>query len=207
MKDNTQVGRGVAALQAKRTQQAESDRIVQNVAMAYPGLTKHLAKTAVQWGTPSGPEDDRQLEFYQPWEGDNPNPGKATVELFNRDLKGKQITDSVALDMLHHVGAVDPQTNQPVDPDYYPLKQQMLQQVKAAAHPWDKEAYQDDVKAYGPQSYDDWLAHNRTDAYIRGYISPEMNPEWQQPGIYSPDMVKTGDAIKRYLTARPSPAQ
>ena len=176
--------------------------VMDQVAKAYPGLTPHLANATAQWGTPTGPKDDRQLEYYAPWESNNPNPGKSTVELYNRKLQGQDLTDSVALDMLHYVGGTNPQTNSPVDPRYYALKQQMGQEIGKANRKMDWEAYNQDTHQYGPQPYQDWLDKNRTDAYIRGIVSPRMNPEWQQPGMYTPSMSTIGDQIKAYLAGR-----
>ena len=185
---------------------APASDVLREVAKAYPGLAPHLANVAVQWGKSSGPKDDRQLEYYPPWEADNPNPGKSTVELYNRDLKGADLTDSVGLDMLHYIGAVDPRTSQPVDPAYYALKKAMGNEVGKANRHMDWEAYNQDTHDYGPQSFQDWLDKNRTDAYIRGYVSPRMNPEWQQPGMYTPSMSAVGDKIKAYLANAPAPA-
>ena len=184
-------------------QPSDSAAILGEVARAYPGLVKHLSNAVVQWGKPSGPQDDRQLEYYPPWEGENPNPGKSTVELYNKDLKGQDLTDSVALDMLHYTGSVDPTTNQPVDPEYYAMKKAMVDQIKQRKAPMDLADYAESAK-YGPTgTYDDYLQNNRADAYIRGIVSPRMNPEWQNPGIYTPEMQAIGAKIKAYLTAHP----
>lgn len=178
--------------------------VARQVARDYPGLAKHMTNVAVQWGQPIGPHDDRQLEYYAPWESDNPNPGKSTVELYNRGLKGKSLSNAVALDMLHYVGGVDPTTGSAVDPDYLKLKQAMGAEVAKARRPMDWEAYKQDLDAYGPQNYQDWLNKNRTDAYIRAYAVPAMNPDWQQPGMFTPGMSAVGDKIKAYLAGPPA---
>lgn len=180
-----------------------SASVLGDVSRAYPRLAQYAPNTAVQWGQSSGPEDDRQLEFYQPWEGENPNPGKNTVELFNKGLKGQDITDSVALDMLHHVGAMDPSTNQPVDPQFYAMKKALVDQISVRKAPWDVADYQDNAK-YGPMpTWDDYLMNNRADAYIRAAVSPRMNPGWDNPKLWSPEMQATAQQIKAYLASRP----
>lgn len=176
------------------------------VSRAYPGLARYAPNTRVQWGKTSGPQDDRQLEYYPPWETDNPNPGKSTVELYNRNLKGQDLTDSVALDMLHHTGAIDPRNKKPVDPEYYAMKRQIVDQLRKRQAPWDVQDYKDSAK-YGPVgSFDDYLENNRADAYIRAMVSPRMNPEWRGPGLFTPEMQATGAKIRDYLQ-RPAPSQ
>jgi hypothetical protein len=177
--------------------------VIADVGKRYPALSPYLGNVVVRRGQT---QDDRQLEYYAPWEGDNPNPGKNTVEIYNPDLKGDSLTQSVALDILHHVGGVD-SNGKPVDPKYYALKQQLMAAIKQANRPMDQEAYQQDLKAYPDTgSYDQWLAHNRADAYIRAMVSPEMNPEWNQPGMFTPAMKSVGDQINQYLRAPPPAA-
>lgn len=179
-------------------QPSESALMLGQVSRAYPALAKYAPSTTVQWGQTSGPEDDRQLEFYQPWEGENPNPGNATVELYNRNLKGDDATDSVALDMLHRVGAIDPRTNAPVDPQYYALKKAMADQIRQRSAPWDVADFKDAQK-YGSTSWDDYLENNRADAYIRAAVSPRMNPGWDDPHLWTPEMQQIGQKIRAYL--------
>lgn len=195
---------GVAALLAQQPQQQPEDfhPVLQDVAKAYPRLAPYVANTAVGRGTTT---DDRQLEFYAPWDEDNPHRGSLYVELYNKGLTGKALRDSIALDMLHYTGGTNPQTGQPVDSNYYTMKQQMMAAIKQRNAPMDQEAYQQDLKQYPDSgSYDQWLAHNRADAYIRGLVSPDLNPEWQEPGVYTPQMKKIGDQIRAYLITPPT---
>lgn len=166
------------------------------VGTKYPRLKPYLSNVSVRRGTTN---DDRQLEYYAPWDSDNPNPGKSTVEIYSPDLKGNTLSESIALDMLHHLGGQTPD-GKPVDPTYNGLKQQMVAAIKAANQPWDREAYQMDMKQYPDSgSYDQWMQHNRADAYIRALVSPEMNPEWNAPDLYTPDMKRLGAQIVNYL--------
>lgn len=188
----------VAGLLAGQPPAEDFAPVLSAVAKAYPRLAPYVAQTAVSRGKT---EDDRQLEFYAPDEADNPTPGKLHVQMFNDDLKGDDLRDSVALDMLHHVGSIDPKTGNPIDPNYYAMKSALRDQIKAANREMDREAYKEDLKAYPDSgSYDDWLEHNRVDAYVRGLVSPRMNPEWQQPGIYTPQMQHIGQSIRSYLS-------
>ncbi len=179
-----------------------SAQVLGEVSRAYPGLAKYTPNTTVQWGQPSGPQDDRQLEYYPPWESDNPNAGRNTVELYNRNLTGQDLTDSVALDMLHYAGATDPRTGQPVDPKYYALKKAIVDQLDKRKAAWDVADYKDNAK-YGPMpTWQDYLMNNRADAYIRAMVSPRMNPEWNNPALFTPEMQQIGSQIRAYLQSR-----
>lgn len=174
------------------------------ISQQYPGLQPYIDKLAIQRGKPSGPEDDRQLEFYQPWEKENPNPGKLTTELYNKDLKGQDLTETVAGDMLHHLGSVDPSTNKPVDPTWMDMKQRLIGAMGIPQNLMDSQAYQQEKSnpAYETGSFDDWMKNNRSDAYIRGAIFPKQNPEWQEGGIYNPAMQAVTSEMRNYLTKK-----
>lgn len=167
----------------------------------YPTLAPYLEKLAIQRGTPNGPNDDRQLEFYQPWESDNPNPGKLTTELYNKSLGGQDLQETIAGDMLHHLGSVDPATGQPVDPKWMAMKQQLIASRGTPQTLMDAGAYQQEKAnpAYETAPYDQWMQNNRADAYIRGALFPRQNPEWQEPGIYSPAMQAIASQMRDYL--------
>lgn len=175
--------------------------VVNDVAKQYPGLAKYTKNLVIQRGITTDPNDDRQLEFYQPWDSDNPNPGKLTSELYNRNLKGQDLTETVAGDMLHHLGATDPTTGQPVDPKWMGLKQQLISAMGPDQDDMNREAYQQEKSnpAYETGSYDQWMQNNRADAFIRGALFPNQNPEWQQPGIYTPEMQRATSAMRDYL--------
>lgn len=163
----------------------------------YPRLRPHLAQTTVRRRPATN--DGRQLEFYPPWERDNPLPGRLTVDVFNPALQGRDLSESVGLDMLHYLGSRAPDGNA-VDPKFHALKDQMARSILDAGRPMDKQAYlQDRARGFAGPSYDDYLENNRADAYIRGFVSPRMNPEWQQEGTYTPRMRKIGEGINRIL--------
>ena len=184
-----------AAAQLTRAQ-AALDPVLRGVAALYPRLAQYLPQTVIRRGTA---RDGRQLEFYPPWESDNPSPGNLTVELFNRRLRGRNLSDSIGLDMLHYLGSRTPQ-GAAVDPTYRALKDAMIEAIRTANRPWDREAYGQERRAgLAGASYDAWLENNRADAYIRGLVSPRMNPEWQRPGTYTPEMQRIGQQIRQYL--------
>jgi hypothetical protein len=175
--------------------------VINDVARQYPGLQPYTKNLTVQRGSTTDPNDDRQLEFYQPWDSDNPNPGKITSELYNKNLTGQDLTETIAGDMLHHLGTTDPSTGQPVDPKWMAMKQQMIAGMGPDQASMNQEAYQQERAntAYQTGPYDDWMNNNRADAYIRGALFPNQNPEWQQPGTYTPAMQQTAAAMRAYL--------
>lgn len=175
--------------------------VVKDVAQQYPGLAPYTKNLAIQRGTTTNPNDDRQLEFYQPWDSDNPNPGKITSELYNKKLKGQDLTETIAGDMLHHLGTVDPATGKPINPKWMAMKQQMIDGMGPDQDSMNKEAYQQEKSnpAYETGPYDQWMKNNRSDAFIRGALFPNQNPEWQQSGMYTPAMQKAAAAMRLYL--------
>jgi hypothetical protein len=168
------------------------------LAQQYPALAPHFQNMVVQQGAPQS--DGRQLEFYPPWESDNPNPGKSTVELYNPDLQGKGLENAVAGDALHLVGSVDPRTGQPVDPIYYGMKQQFLGMLTPDQQAVDQRAYQREAPMYGGNlpPFADWMQNNRSDAYIRGYITPDAEDNWRN--VYNTQLLNQLEAMRAYLT-------
>ena len=91
----------------------------------FPALQPYLSNVVVQPGK-NKKSDDRQVEFYPPWESENPNPGKLTVETYHPELtSGEGLTNTVSGELLHYIGGVNPATGKPVDPNYYSLKQKV----------------------------------------------------------------------------------
>ena len=180
------------------------------VAKAYPRLTPFLSKVQIQQGQKSNPNDDRGLEFYPPWESENPNPGKITLQLFDK-MQGPQLTSALGGDLLHYLGSVDPATGKPVDPQYYAMKEQVLNARTPEQEKVDKAMYAHAVHNGGEKrSYKDWLQQSRIDAYIRGYVTPEIGgrypDEWRRNGWYNaPQMKKAVESIRKYVTSEAAP--
>ncbi len=182
------------------------------IASAYPRLAPYVKNMVVQNGISVGPEDDRQLEFYQPWEKENPNPGKLTSELFGpvQQMSPKDRQETIAGDLLHHLGAIDPATGQPVDPAWRVMKQEL----GAAREPFhlraDRNAYEREKAnpSYETSPYPEWDQNNRLDAYVRAGVFPNQNKEWNvpEPGedrgfVDTPEMKDIYSRMKRYLSS------
>jgi hypothetical protein len=187
------------------TAQSKTDPRLTAVGQQFPRLTPYLSQVQVQSGKKSSPRDDRGLEFYPPWESKNPNPGKITLELFD-SLKGDQLTTALGGDLLHYLGGVDPRTNKPIDAEYQKLKTEVMNSRTSHQDTIDRRIYEDEKRTGGEtRSYEDWLQQSRIDAYIRGYVTPELGgrypDEWRKNGWYDdPRMKKAVEKIKTYVT-------
>jgi hypothetical protein len=186
--------------------QPDAQGLLAQAAAQYPRLGPMLNNFAIQWG--NDPKDGRQLEFYPPWESDNPNPGKSTLELYNRDLQGPWASAAAAGDALHLMGTVDPRTNQQIDPNWMAMKQQLLAARTPRHEEMDRQAYQQEAPMYGGNlpSYDQWMQNNRGDAYIRGYLTPAQDDEWRKSGVYTPQMTDVLERMRSYLQRAPNDA-
>jgi hypothetical protein len=187
------------------TPQPSLDPRLAAVAQQFPRLAPYLSQVQVQQGKKANPKDDRGLEFYPPWESQNPNPGKITLQLFDQ-MQGPTLTNALGGDMMHYLGAIDPKTQKPIDPQFYQLKQQVLAartpRQQALDHTMWKQLVQTGQER---RSYEDWLQQSRGDAYIRGYVTPEMGgrypDEWRKNGFYNePAMKQAVEAIRQYVT-------
>jgi hypothetical protein len=153
----------------------------------YPALKPLLGNLVVQQGQTTGSTDDRQLEFYQPWDSDNPNPGKLTSELFDpvQKMAPSDRRETIAGDLLHHLGTINPSTGVPVDPQWYSMKQE-LGAARSGFHlKADQDAYARERAnpSYQTSAYPDWDQNNRLDAYVRAGVFPKQNREWNEPEL------------------------
>lgn len=173
---------------------------IADIGKQYPTLSPYLRNLVVKNGQATGPGDDRQLEFYQPWERDNPHPGKLTTEIFNQDIRGADKTQAIAGDLLHHLGAVNPTNGAPVDAQWLAMKQRLMDSREPDHLQMDAGAYQRQQQSpYGAGSQEDWLQNNRSDAYIRAGLFPKQNPDWQRAGTFSPQMQAIFGEMREYL--------
>lgn len=161
-----------------------------------------LARNRDKFGLMMSPDpgDGRQLEYYPPWESENPMPGKATVELYNQSGSPAETQNLIAGDMLHYLGSVDPTNNQPIDPTFQKLKQQLIQSRVPGQVANDQEAYNMELPYYGanPPSMEDYMQDNRGDAYIRGKLTPDAADEWKR--MYTPDQNQILELLRQYIT-------
>jgi hypothetical protein len=156
---------------------------VQAVFAANPALAAHQADFAVITGKPMS-KGTGQLESYPPGELSNPIPGKATTEVYNQDPAA--LKNLITGDMLHHLGAVDDKTGQPIDPKWRALKVQLLQSMTPQQQAVNQQAY-DYYRSKGdPRSFDDFMDQSRGDEFIMGSLTPDKADYWRgHPGSHA----------------------
>jgi hypothetical protein len=179
------------------------DANVQEVAKRFPALGRYLGQVVIQSGT-NEKGDDRQVETYAPWETDNPNKGKITIQPFRPELtSGANLTNTVASELLHHIGGTDPSTGRSVDPQYQTLKQAVIQARTPHQQQVDQHEYAVQRKEGDTRSFNDWINQSRADEYIMGYVTPDAADEWRKNGWYSqPQMHRAVEKIRQYLTEK-----
>ena len=176
--------------------QAQLDAVLASIQDAYPPLRNQNLR--VRRGLKRS--DGRLLEFYPEWETYSPSPGSHTIEVYEPGLNGGVLHDSVAGDALHLLGAVDPRTRAPVDPVFLSMKESF----KTAMSPRDMEreqiVYQKLVEqGRETRSFEDYFDRSRLDAYIRAGLFPMVNPDWQKPGVFTPDQLHLLERMRAYL--------
>ncbi len=213
-------GRGQAAQQFSAID-PELLPLVESVFQKYPALARHRADFAVITGKPMGPHTG-QLESYPPEELYNPIPGKATTELYNRDVPPEAQSQLIAGDMLHRMGAVDFETGQPVDPEYRAMKSQLLatmtpQQDKMNHAAFDRNKARSDPRTFDqfrtsptPQgdlrTFDQFMDTSLGDEFIMGALTPDHGDYWRgRPGthqrsVYTPQQDALLNQMRQYLS-------
>lgn len=182
---------------------SDLDAIRRRVGAQYPALAPHVNAMALQWGTPETGANRGHLEFYPPWESDNPNKGQSTLEFYDPQMQGNALQSAIAGDSLHLVGAVDPRTNRAVDPQWLAMKRALVGSLTPQQLAVDQRAYEMDKQRGETRPFDDWMQDSRADAYIRGYITPDAADEWRKKGTYTPDQSNLLTAMKQYLQKPP----
>lgn len=175
---------------------SDIDAIKARVIAQYPTLEPTVNALRVIWGK-SPVADGRKLEFYPPWESDNPMPGGPTLELFKPQMQGNALRDAIAGDSLHYLGAIDPRTGKPIDEQWMGMKRALRQSLTPEQLAVDRRAYEE-AKANGDnRPFEDWMQDSRTDAYIRGYITPDADNNWRD--VYNPAQKSLLSGMKNYL--------
>lgn len=150
--------------------------------------------------TGSGPYES---EVYQPWDDQNPNKGKFTVELRSAKSKGQTgqaLQDSIAAESFHYLGATKP-NGIPVDPTWYKLKQQFRQTLTPRDLELAKQHWQEEQKSGEKRSFDQFMNQSYLDMFVRGYIFPEsQGREWvNRKGKWPAQQSAVLDKMKQLL--------
>jgi hypothetical protein len=208
------VGGGLNNLQHNLTQlgpagQAQQPNPLAPLLESNQKAYKLLSKIPMTVGRGSGPY---QSEVYQPWSEDNPTPGKFHIELrhyLDQPQSAEDISHLMIGETFHHLGTRKPD-GQPVDPQWYGLKQKVFQTM--APHDlaneqrnWKNAQAQGDTR-----SFDDWVQESMLDQYIGGVMFPLSNePEWvkrsQNLPRTNPQQSAVIEQMRQYLTTGQPP--
>jgi hypothetical protein len=164
----------------------------------FPALAKVAGNVVVEDHF-DDPNSVGQLESYPPWESYNPHPGKFTSQIFNKTAKGEERTNLVAGDMLHYIGAVNPETGEAVDPKWRQMKAAVLSQLSPRAQQISMNSYKDSKVGHpeDTRTYSQWLDTSWGDEFIMGNLIHNL-PEWQR--MATPSQNKVLDQMKSYLS-------
>ncbi len=131
----------------------------------------------------------RKLEFYAPDETDNPNRGKPTIEVFDRNMTPTDLMGEV---LSHHLPKVDPNVAQFRSQIIQSMTPQQIQEISGD--------YENEKRAGLVDKGDDlkaWLNKQGGDSFFRGY------PTGQWPAnVYTPQQKATYEQLRSYLTAK-----
>lgn len=174
--------------------------ILQDVATLYPALSPYAKKAVVYNAVrPQWEDEGDKLETYLPWDDWNPHPGKVTTTLYKPYSSRRELTSAIAGDLIHMAGAKNPSTGDPIDPEYFKLKQA----VKAARSPEqrkiDYKTWKDAKKSGDNRSFNDWWQESRGEAYVRGMLFPDTNDEWASWYEENPKLKRAVEKVGKYL--------
>ena len=166
-------------------------KLLESVGKRFPRLKKIMGNSAVVQSPDEG--DGRLLEYYDPEDTDSPTPGKTTFQMFQKfDAPGER-EDAIAADALHSLPRNDPK--------WRDLRSMLIDARPAEQRRIDDGAYLED---HDPgQSKESWMERNRADAYVRGGLFPDRNPEWNQnengKEPWTPEQQHVFELMRAYL--------
>lgn len=171
-------------LQTIGTRQSELDVARNAVQQNFPRLQGF--RFDVRSGQGAG-----HLEFYAPDESYSPNPGIPTLEVRNPALKGRELHDALAGDMLHLLGGYDRESGKPYDPEFRALKETFIKNFTPEEWAFSQKRHADEVKMLRAKglpirTFGQFMDYSWADAYIRGFIFPDKADEWRKQARLSP---------------------
>lgn len=162
----------------------------------YPRLKPVMQDSNIEYGTAASP--GIHSETYPADESWNPHPGKWTTQIYDRNQSPENLSEAIAGEELHRLGSN--RKDSLIDNKYRAMKQASIYAMSPKQMHFNKKMYMKDVHDSGDKrSFNEWMQSSRSDAYIRGRMFPQQNPEWQKPGVYSPLQAKIIDAMKTHL--------
>lgn len=166
----------------------EMDDALSSVLKKYPKLQGYDWAIVDSRGKDS--KHGGSIEFYSPDESESPVPGKPTIEVFDKNLKGDKLERALFGDMLHHLPSVDPQFEE--------MRQKLQASLTDEQKAVDQKSYEKAKSDYGEdRPIDQWMNQSRLDAYVRGRLAPDDNNDWKD--VYTEDQHKLLNDLEDYL--------
>ena len=150
--------------------QPSSSMVMDRVLQQWPRLQQY------NWNlidsTAQGQKDMRRIEFYPPDEGQNPTPGRPTIEVFDPRLRGDALEAPLAGDMLHYLTRVDP--------TWAAMRNEFAEALTPEQRATDRQAYQTHQQRFGEKRpFDKWMEISRLDQYLgAGLKGPVEGSDW-----------------------------
>jgi hypothetical protein len=178
-----------------REDQQRLDVAKRNAQSQYPGLAPTLDDIDVMYGTGDG-RPGGQLEYYPAGEAFNPNPGRNTIEVQNRNLRGQWLSEALAGDALHELKHGD---------------QKFSKMRRDFVRNWSERQKDFAVRKFNElrdqgkenRTFEEFMEQTWIDAVIRGYVAPDERDEWRKQGNYSEEERTRLDAMKQYIREAP----
>lgn len=138
-------------------------------------------------------------EFYPPWESESPWKGRPTIALHEKSygMQGQDLENLLAGESLHHLGSVNPETNQPIDNQWYEMRKAFANTLTPHQQAIDNRAYISDVKSGDTRPFPEWFDTSRLDAHLRGFLFPDQDNQWKD--AYTPLQKMILQEMGRYL--------
>ena len=175
--------------------QTDKDAITQQ----FPAYAPYLDQVVIH-PMEKGESPEDWSETYVPWESKNPAPGKLTMEPYAKTTPD-EYRHMVTGEMLHYIGGVNPQTGQPINPEYQNLKQAVAAAAPPGLKKMDQDSYREAQRKGDKRSFEDWYNQSRLDETIMGYVNPDKQDNWRKAGVYNdPKMHQAVENLRQYLT-------
>lgn len=157
------------------------------LAVKYPGLVPYLNNFTFVHSTPDN--TDRELEYYGKGEGDSPNPGMPTIQLFGgqrlRDVAGEIVSHNLARGNDQRLTGL---YNHFVRSLNNPAQIQRLHEQYQWAQKNEGEA----------RPYAQWANISGIPAYFRGYTFNQW-PSSVSSSFYTPKQISLLNQVRSYI--------
>jgi hypothetical protein len=130
-------------------------------------------------------EGDGFAEIFPTGERDSPDPTRGVIQVrpLTRE-KGFDPNTVASGDALHFLGGVDPATGEPLDKEFYDMKQDFFKNMSPEEKRFAKKKFNDAKKEKRTgsnfESEENFLQNVWGDAIIREAIFPELTPDAQE---------------------------